>query len=375
MYIANRNSGTVSILSSTHDIIFYTVQFTESVLPTGTTWNITLSGTQYTSDGNIISIQLTPAEYTYSAMSSNISFLPVTGRFNVSNNMIVNVQFQEKKYPVTFTETGLPSGTTWYVNISGMASSGPINTTSYTENLTNGTHDYMIGTPDRIYEPSPISSTVKVNGKSQNVSITFTELTYKVTFNETGLLSGTTWYLNLTNGQSFQSATDTISFMEPNGSYHYTISSMEGRTYSSSPLNGTFQISGSSYSNSIMFSEITYQVTFTETGLSAGTEWYIAVDNSSLYTSSLSNNIIDLPNGSYYITAISTGYSSNFTGTQQHAILTVSGSSYTVHLTFTKTSSVISSSSSPNDLTIVLGTAAGVIVGVASGYLLFRKKR
>ena len=375
MYIANRNSGTVSILSSTHDIIFYTVQFTESVLPTGTTWNITLSGMHYTSDGNIISIQLTPAEYTYSAMSSNISFLPVTGRFNVSNNMIVNVQFQEKKYPVTFTETGLPSGTTWYVNISGMASSGPINTTSYTENLTNGTHDYMIGTPDRIYEPSPISSTVKVNGKSQNVSITFTELTYKVTFNETGLLSGTTWYLNLTNGQSFQSATDTISFMEPNGSYHYTISSMEGRTYSSSPLNGTFQISGSSYSNSIMFSEITYQVTFTETGLSAGTEWYIAVDNSSLYASSLSNNIIDLPNGSYYITAISTGYSSNFTGTQQHAILTVSGSSYTVHLTFTKTSSVISSSSSSNDLTIVLGTAAGVIVGVASGYLLFRKKR
>jgi YVTN family beta-propeller protein len=455
MYVTNYGSGTVSILSSAHDILFYAVEFVENDLPTGTTWNITLSGTHYSSDGNIISVQLTPAEYTYTAMSSNSSFFPVTGTFNLSNNMIVNIQFQEKKYQttfkesglppgttwyvnisgmassgpinttsytvnlangeydymiatsdkiyepspssgslnvngtqvsehiefselkyqVTFTESGLPPGTTWYVNISGMASSGPINTTSYTVNLANGTHNYMIATSDKIYEPSPTSSSMDIVGKSLYLSITFNELTYNVIFTETGLPSDTTWYLNLSTGQSFQSTTNTISFMEPNGTYYYTISSTEGRTYSSLPSSSKFTISGSSYSWSVIFSEVKYQVTFKETGLPSGTTWYIAVDNSSLYESSQSNNVIDLPNGTYHITAISTGYSSNFTGNQTHLILTVSGFSMTVSLNFSKISSVVKSTpSSSNDLLIAIGTAAGVIAGVAAGFLVFRRK-
>ena len=256
-----------------------------------------------------------------------------------------------------------------------MASSGPINTTSYTVNLANGTHNYMIATSDKIYEPSPTSSSMDIVGKSLYLSITFNELTYNVIFTETGLPSDTTWYLNLSTGQSFQSTTNTISFMEPNGTYYYTISSTEGRTYSSLPSSSKFTISGSSYSWSVIFSEVKYQVTFKETGLPSGTTWYIAVDNSSLYESSQSNNVIDLPNGTYHITAISTGYSSNFTGNQTHLILTVSGFSMTVSLNFSKISSVVKSTpSSSNDLLIAIGTAAGVIAGVAAGFLVFRRK-
>ena len=154
------------------------------------------------------------------------------------------VQANGTHFTVTFTETGLPSGVSWYVNISGMASSGPINTTSYTVYLTNGTYDYMIATPDKIYEPSPISSTVNVVGKSQNVSITFTEVTYKVTFTETGLPSGTTWYVNLSNGMDSGAITGTsYSFSLANGTYSYTIATSD-KTYEPSPSSGSLTVNG-----------------------------------------------------------------------------------------------------------------------------------
>ena len=315
------------------------------------------------------------SEYTYNAMSSNSSFFPVTGTFNVSSNMVVNILFQEKKYPVTFNETGLPTGTSWYVNLSNGMHSEAITGTSFSFSLTNGTYNYTVATSNKIYEPSPISSSVNVSGASRTVNITFSELMYQVTFTESGIPSATTWYLNLSNGQSFHSTTNTISFMEPNGTYHYTVSSMEGRTYSSTPSSGEFTISGSAYSSSVAFSEVKYQITFTESGLPSGTTWYIAVDNSSLYEASQSNNLIDLPNGTYYITAMSTGYSSSFTGNSTHIIITVNGSSMTVNLTFNKISSVVTSKpSSSNDLFIAIAAAAGVIAGIAAGFFVFRKK-
>ena len=375
MYVTNFLNGTVSILSSTHDIAFYNVLFTEKGLPTGTTWNITLSGRHFSSDSNMISIQLTPAEYAYSATNSNGSYLPVKGTFDVSSNMIVSVQFPEKMYKVTFTETGLPSGATWYLNLTN-GQSFMNNTSNISFSEPNGSYAYTISSAEgRTYSSSMSSGTFQIAGFSYSSSVVFSEVTYLVTFTETGLPSGTTWYLNLTDGQAFTSSSNTISFSEPNGSYAYTISSPEGRTYSSSMSSGTFEIAGFPYSLSVTFSEVTYQVTFTETGLPSGTAWYITLDNSSLYASSQSNNLIQLSNGTYYITAISTGYTSNFTGNQTHEVLTIRGSTMTVHLTFTKQSSVVSTpSSSSNDLLIALGTAAGVIVGVAAGFFVFRKK-
>ena len=374
LYVTNFFSSTVSILSSTHDLTFYNVQFSENGLPAGTTWNISIAGRHFTSDSNVISVPLTPAEYTYSATNSNSSFLPVNGAFTVSSNMIINVQFQEKMYQVTFTETGLPSGTTWYLNLSnGQSFQSTTDKISFSE--TNGSYTYTVSSMEgSTYSSSLSSGKFTISGSTYSSSVIFSEITYQVTFTETGLPSGTTWYLNLSNGQFFQSTTDKISFSEPNGSYTYTVSSMEGSTYSSSLSSGTFKITGSPYSLPVTFSEVTYAVTFTETGLPSGTTWYIAIDNSSLITSSQPDKAIQLPNGTYYVTAISTGYSSNFTGTQTHAILTVSGSNIAVNLSFIKISSVVSSPSSSNDLFIAIGSAAGVIVGVAAGFFVFRKK-
>ncbi|MEM1756026.1 MAG: S8 family serine peptidase, partial [Thermoplasmata archaeon] len=59
-----------------------------------------------------------------------------------------------------------------------------------------------------------------------------------ITFTESELPSGTTWYVNLSNGQSFSSTTNTITFNEPNGTYSYKVETAN-KNYNPFPMNGT----------------------------------------------------------------------------------------------------------------------------------------
>jgi hypothetical protein len=156
-------------------------------------------------------------------------------------------------YAVTFTETGLPSGTTWYVNLSnGQSFTSSTNNITFTK--TNGTYSYKIATLDKTYEPLQSSGSFTVNGSSVSKSVSFLEVKYTVTFTETGLPSGTTWYVNLSNGQSFSSANSTISFSEPNGTYSYTISNVSG--YSVLLSSGSITVSGAGISKTISFTPV-----------------------------------------------------------------------------------------------------------------------
>ena len=176
---------------------------------------------------------------------------------NVTVNQNINEEAVYQKiptFPVIFTESGLPSGTTWYVNLSNGIDSGAITGSSYSFSLTNGTYSYTIATSDKTYSPSPSSGSFTVNGAPVPEAITFSKVTYTVTFTETGLLSGTTWYVNLTNGQSFSSTTSTMSFSEPNGTYSYTIGNVSG--YTASPSSGSITVSGSNATKTITFTVI-----------------------------------------------------------------------------------------------------------------------
>ncbi|MHB1649643.1 MAG: hypothetical protein ACYCTX_04905, partial [Thermoplasmataceae archaeon] len=64
--------------------------------------------------------------------------------FTVSGKQVsISVTFQKKApvityYRTTFTEGGLPSGTPWFVNISGVPGSGKITGSSYSTTLKYG---------------------------------------------------------------------------------------------------------------------------------------------------------------------------------------------------------------------------------------------
>ncbi|AKA47836.1 hypothetical protein IX51_00650 [uncultured archaeon] len=149
-----------------------------------------------------------------------------------------------------------------------------------------------------------------------------------VTLTESGLPSGTRWYVNLTNGQSFSSTSNSISLSEPSGTYGYTASSENGRLVPSSPA-GQFSVNGSPVSLGVTFQGRSYSVVFSETGLPPPYEWYVNLSNglssgpisSSSYTASL-------PNGTYSYT-VSSGNKSYSPGISSGSF-TVQGAAMTV---------------------------------------------
>ena len=225
-----------------------------------------------------------------------------------SNQGTVSIIVQPNLYAVTFTETGLFSGTSWSVTLSGSTLSSTTNTIAFTE--PNGTYPYTVGAVSG-YASSPSSGNVTVNGASQSVPITFTPSTvstYTVTFNESGLPSGTSWSVDL-NGTTRTSTTSTVTFTEPNGTYPYTIGSVSG--YTSSPSAGSVVVKGANAAQAITFTAIpasSYSVTFTETGLPSGANWSVTLGGKTL-SSTGSTLTFTEKNGTYpYTVTAPSGY-------------------------------------------------------------------
>jgi YVTN family beta-propeller protein len=80
-----------------------------------------------------------------------------------------------QKYSVTFSETGLPSGTTWYVN--GTMSGSAVSGSTITFSLTNGTYTFTV-TNTTAYYTTVTQFTVKVNGKDVSESVAYNHYSY-----------------------------------------------------------------------------------------------------------------------------------------------------------------------------------------------------
>lgn len=145
-------------------------------------------------------------------------------------------------YPVQFTESGLPSGSSWSVTVNGTARTSPTDAVALTE--PNGTYPFRVAGPSG-YTASPASGAVTVAGQAVNESVVFSgpaaRATYVVVFSELGLPAGTTWSVSL-NGSARSSTTATLSFPEPNATYSYTVLPPSG--YSASPGSGTVTVRG-----------------------------------------------------------------------------------------------------------------------------------
>ncbi len=99
---------------------------------------------------------------------------------------------------------------------------------------------------------------------------------WKVTFSETGAPSGDQWSVKA-NGETLSASAGTnIVFVEPNGTYSYSITAPSG--YGASPSSGSVTVSGGSASVATTISKLaTYSVTFSESGLPSGDSWEVTV--------------------------------------------------------------------------------------------------
>lgn len=352
-YTYEASEGNYSVLSGTLNVTgtstatktltfatVYSVTFIASMIPQGEYWLIEISKfrgypTVLTNDvSNFINVLLPEGNYNYTAEFDNRI---VTKSFTVLNSLTINIAFPWM-YNLTFIETGLQSGTQWYVNFTNYYS-GPLTSSTYTVVVFNGTYNYTVQTSRQGY-PSK-SGTALISGNSQTFNIVFgtsSKSSYEITFIPSGLPSGTIWYVGLidSNGtKTLESGSGDITFMEYNGSYTYNVSSSNKNFVPSSNI-GALNVSGKSISQTIDFSAPKFIIVFTEIGLPSTVLWFanLSGSNGTLNLQGTGNLTGSLVNGSYTFTVASSnkGYKPSI----YNGKFDMAGSKITESVTFTE---------------------------------------
>ncbi|MGC1839100.1 MAG: YncE family protein, partial [Candidatus Acidiferrales bacterium] len=268
--IANYGEGTVSELEFPTT---YAVTFTETGLPVGTAWSVTLNGTWASSNTTEIAFAEPNGTYAYSiAPIPGFTTTAPAGSAMVRGSPIsVPVLWTVSVYTITFTEKGLPAGSLWWVNVSG-GRSGSATSNAVTVAEPNGSYTYTVTTVAGSFLAP--GGGFAVDGAPLGESVTFLR-EYRVTLTESGLPAGTQWQVVLTGGGPFVSTNSTITLSEPNGSYDYGASSTN-QEYSAA--RGSFEVEGGDAFPVVPFALVTFPVTFTEAGLSTGSNWSVVVN-------------------------------------------------------------------------------------------------
>ncbi len=314
-----------------------TVYFNETGLRSGTTWSVTVAGQTYPTTGVSLAVPLSNGAYNYT-----VSFVTGYGASPASGRITVNVTssttqtvaitytpFPSQTYAVTFTQVGVISGTPWsvtVVNVGSFTTTGP----SVTFGVPAGTYSYVPGVVGGY--KTPAAGTVSVSSGPAAVTLTYASSLYKtyaVTFTATGTL-GTVWSVNV-SGLTYSTTGSSLVFFEQNGTFSYIVSATPGMV--ATPSHGTFKVNGAALAQPVAFtlSAGFYTVTFTETGLPAGTTWQVTLGVTTLSTSG-TTLIFTEANGTYPFTV---GAISGFLASPASGSLTVSGSAQSQTVTFT----------------------------------------
>lgn len=335
----------------------HSLSFAESGLPSGVPWSISVTGssgyrfTLAPSTGVKQTFYLPSGTYSYAAPSPQSS-----GRWYAATDPIGSIVISStpvtislsyvRGYPVTFEETGLPVGATWWVNISGQPSLEKTVSRPSSEirvGLPNGTYRYSVGGPDS-YRASPTGGSFVVKGAKVAVSLTFRWVTYAVTFRETGLPSATSW--SVAAGPVVRTSKGTTITVElGNGTYLYAAASSIG--YPANPAAGSFTVAGRAVAPILVPFGPASEVTFTESGLplSQGFQWTLSVNGQVPVSSTTDTILVGLSDGTYEYSISSASTYPNFGGTPStgysptpaQGTFTVSGSPVSEAVTFSPT--------------------------------------
>jgi YVTN family beta-propeller protein len=148
-----------------------------------------------------------------------VTFDPDNGNIYVANEDSGTLSvIGQPRYTVSFNESGLPLGTNWSVALGGVMNSTETTALSFQE--PNGSYTFSVEAADKEFHAP--GGVLAVQGGPLNESIAFAEMTYEVAFAETGLPTGSNWSIAL-NGSTRSSLLTNITFVEPNGSYSFSV--------------------------------------------------------------------------------------------------------------------------------------------------------
>lgn len=218
------------------------------------------------------------------------------------NNQILpsssNSTSQSTLYSITFSETGLPSGYAFSVNLGGANKTSTTSSIVFKE--TNGVYYWNLRIFNSTYSGNPYEGNITVNDSNVTQMIEFNRTQpqlYPVVFTEQGLPSGMSWSVFLA-GVSASSTSATIIFNETDGQYSYKIGNVTG--YNSYP-NGIVDVPNE-VKVSVIFlpaSSTLYNITFKESGLPTGSIFSVNLGGTNV-TSTGSSISFSETNGVYY---------------------------------------------------------------------------
>ncbi|MGP8077978.1 MAG: hypothetical protein ACLQC7_07230 [Thermoplasmata archaeon] len=239
------------------------------------------------------------------------------------------------KFSVAFTESGLPGGTKWAVTLGGSLESSTGSSLSYSES--GGTYRYTVGEVAG-YLAHPSSGSAVVDGTGFGVWVAYTPVTYSVGFSESGLPSGQTFsvtFHGVTDTITTDGGTDSVGFSAPNGTYGYSIAGIAGWQQATLAGGGEVVVDGAAVTEvTLVYTPVTYSVTFSESGLTTGTSWSVTLEGS-LESSTGTTIVFAEPNGTF---GYAVGTVSGYTSDPSSGTIPVDGSAAGVSVEFTATS-------------------------------------
>jgi YVTN family beta-propeller protein len=301
-YVSEYSSGNVSAIGSVPTS--YYVTFREHGLPNGTAWGAALGPTEYPTNATAVAMYAVNGSYNYS-----VPFVPgfaqiPPGTVSVkANDPVVNLTFI-RTYVVNFTESGLPSGTLWTVNVSGSTVGGGLtlgdSTPSILFEVINGTYTYQV-TPVPGYVTNWTGG-FNVSGRDVLTYVNFTPFLYPVDFVESGLAPSVPWSVDFRGTPGGGSGT-LIGFSAPNGTFPYTIPPVPGYI---GPGGGSTTVAAGPDTVNVPFHPYTFTIDFVETGLPQRTNWSLTVGGANFWTTGTTISVPE-PNGSYPYTIATVG--------------------------------------------------------------------
>ncbi len=332
------DAGIAQVNITVNFVRTYSVSFTENGLSPGIQWGMVFNGINKVSTaGQAIKFSAPNGTFAFNISSENgYSASPRSGYIVVDGNSVdFQVNYSMNTYWLKFVSAGVPSGTTWSMEINHILEQSDNSTLTYA--ATAGTYNYTVY-PVHAYYPEVASGSVKVSDSNITVYIDWLPYLYKVNFSEMGLPAGLGWQVSISEGTAITSYGTNASAYLPDGTFSYVFTSLNSSWRGGS---GLLTVNGSALQMQLNFTPVLFKVVFNENGLPLNTYWSVHVLNSGTDSSYGNRTFVYLQNGTYSYQAESSNtsfakYSGNFMVKGSGVNLTVSFALVQFNVTFTE---------------------------------------
>jgi len=296
LFVANHYSDNVSVISTVTNEVVATIRVGEEPATNGAIAYSSVTGYIYVPNGGSGNVSVILGSTNSIAGSINVGDQPDAIAVDPDNSTPVYVANEGSSNvdvliltEVTFTATGLPSGSSWSVSLG----SPPVVRSDVTVRskgtilalVQSGLIDYTISGPagyavSKVTGPlQPTQSSANASGSKITLAVKFGHVE-TLTFSETGLPPDSPWGVSLRSalhhggpaGQSNSTTGSSVGFTIVQGSWKFVVTG-NPTTYGAKPGHGTLTVPDHALTKNLKFKLVTATVTFRAVGLGAGTPW------------------------------------------------------------------------------------------------------